>query len=170
MLAGSTQRCYCRNTTETKPVRWVVEVADVEKDRRKSMRATERDSGKTHRANLSENRNKSIGLYPPIQESSRAFKEGTETPTFLSGHRQGESNRWDPSTIGAILPSVTNSQSMWRGQNLWGIFGRKAEHGNRDNLPVVMSPWGGAGLRENYSSHTDDLETFRDKQKNEDLL
>jgi len=62
MLAESTQQCYSRNTTEMKPVRWLVEVADVEKDRRENTRATEKDSGETHRASLSENRNKSIRL------------------------------------------------------------------------------------------------------------
>jgi len=55
-LVESTRRRRC-DATEIKWIRWVAEVVDVEKGGRKNIRVIEKNSGKTRRANLSENRN-----------------------------------------------------------------------------------------------------------------
>jgi len=55
-LVESTRRRRC-DATEIKWIRWVFEVLDVEKGRRKSIRVIEKNGEKTPRASLSENRN-----------------------------------------------------------------------------------------------------------------
>jgi hypothetical protein len=88
-----------------------------------------------------------VAIHPCVDGYSRTFKEGAETPTALSGRRQGESRLLAPLYDGIVLWTVTHYELFWQ----WMIIGGHLRRVGRNSMDLwgscqdptrsVGSPW-----------------------------